>query len=58
MTDEMTLNAAAVGRKTRFSDRWSAKDLVVIGIFAAAAQNFYCFNRHGGRRDESCFASA
>ena len=38
MTDEMTLNAAAVGRKTRFSDRWSAKDLVVIGIFAAAAK--------------------
>lgn len=38
MTDEMTLNAVAVGRKTRFSDRWSAKDLVVIGIFAAAAK--------------------
>ncbi|WP_251450425.1 MptD family putative ECF transporter S component [Parasutterella muris] len=38
MTDEMTLNAAAVGRKQRFSDRWSAKDLVVIGIFAAAAK--------------------
>ena len=38
MTDEMTLNATAVGRKTRFSDRWSAKDLVVIGIFAAAAK--------------------
>ncbi len=56
---EMTLERKE-GRSwlRRFGDRWGARDLVVIGVFAATRKTLHGFNRYGGRRNESCQPSA